>query len=319
MPKIKNQGSLFPDFTSDDPEAVALLKLLYFFKRSFDQVAISLCVSHFQPLDLLFQLSKNELKNFFMNHRHIGGYIASTFLTDPTYLKKASKYAEKQLNLLSSKTPGELILRTHSRFPKSLLRSSFPIDWIFAYPKKIENLRSPIVAIIGSRRSSPKQLESAKNIAEYVSGEGGTVVTGLASGADTAAYQGARSHPTSIIGVIGTGIKKMYPNSNRLILDELLNNGGYLLTEFPSNFSGNSTSFILRNRIIASLSDLVIAVSGNYASGTAHTIRFAHDMGVSIMSVGADIKNGISTLVTELGGKDMDILSVKQHIKKLGK
>ncbi len=263
--------------------------------------------------------SLESLKDFFSSHGHIGGYIVSTPITNAHRQKQARQYAENQLNILSTRAPGVLLMKTDPRFPKDLLRARFPIEWIFCHPKPLPSFPCPRVAIIGSRRSSPEQLDVAQAVAQTVNEEGGVVITGLATGADSAAYQAVHGRPRSLIAVLGNGIRKMYPASNKPMLDELIRSGGFILSEVPPDFAGNATSFILRNRIIASLADLVVAVSGAYASGTAHTIRFAQEAGVPIMSADPDTRSGITQLVLELGGRKVDPASIPKVIQGLGK
>ena len=145
------------------------------------------------------------------------------------------------------------------------------------------------------------------------------MITGLASGADIAAYEGVRGARHSFVGVLGNGILNMYPPEHKPLVEELIRNGGYVVTEVPPTLPGNATSFVSRNRIIAVLADMVVVVSGGYAGGTAHTVHFAHEAGVPIISADPAVNSGITQLVLELGGKRVTVPDLPETIRKLGK
>jgi DNA protecting protein DprA len=321
---VSHQQSLFPDLLGDLPmpvfqDGTALLALFYFFKHGFDHGALSLCIRHFRPLETIFGTTEKELKEFFSSHGHVEGYMASVLVVDPHHREQAFQYAQRQATILSTQVPGVLLTRTDSHFPKPLWRARYPVEWVFCHPGLLRDLPSPRVAVVGSRRSSAKQLDMAKAVARLVRAAGGIVVTGLAAGADAAAYEGVHDIPRSVIGVLGTGIRKIYPSNHKFMLDEMSQSGGFIVTELPPEFAGNRVSFILRNRIIASLSDLVVAVSGTYTSGTSYTIRFAHEIGVPIVSMDPDGISGITQLVQQLGGRHINIDELHIAIRNLEK
>jgi len=133
----------------------------------------------------------------------------------------------------------------------------------------------------------------------------GTVITGLATGADAAAHTAARDTEALLVAVLGSGVAKPYPPSSSRLVEELLSGRGTVLTEVPPDYTPNADAFVLRNRIVAALADVVVAVSGKYASGTAHTIRFAADAKVPVLSADPAPNSGITKLVLELGGEVM--------------
>ncbi len=313
------QEGLFPPFGRPaSSDGMALLTLFYYFRR--DHGALSLCMRHFRPLEKVLAATEDELKELFREHGHLRAYVASFQMSNPHQQMKAQEYADQQMRLLSKKAQGVLLLRTDPYFPQDLLRAQFPVDWVFCHPGPLPaTLPAPKVAVVGSRRSTEPQLEVAKTVAQVVSGVGGTVITGLASGADIAAYEGVRGTRHSFVGVLGNGILNMYPPEHKPLVEELIRNGGYVVTEVPPTALGNATSFISRNRIIATLADAVVVVSGDYASGTAHTVRFGHEAGVSIISADPAMNSGITRLVHELGGKHVTVPDLPDAIRKLGK
>ncbi len=310
-------------FFSHEPDQVdqelikIFLSLFYFANLNLDYQTLSVLVKHFkEDLRYIYSKSEDELKTVFAQYYCIKGYVNTSYFQDEYHVSRALKYADNQLKLLGSNTRGRVVLRTEETFPKQLLVSDFDINWLFVHPSKLPSLAKPIVAIVGSRHSSQQQLDAARNAAKLVALKGGTVITGLATGADTAAYEGAMEHNGQVIGVLGTGIRKMYPKENAIAVQNIISSDGYIISELPPDFPGNRSSFILRNRIIAALSDVIIGVSGKYYSGTGHTIRFGHQMKKKLISLDPDNRSGISELIEERGGKALTPNQIELQLER---
>lgn len=314
------QEGLFAPFGRPaSPDGMALLYLFYFFRRATEHGALSIGMRHFRPLEKIMTATEDELRDLFRAHGHLRAYVASAQMANLQQRMKAREYANEQVRLLTKRARGVLLLRTEPYFPQGLLRAQFPVDWIFCHPGPLPTLPSPRVGVVGSRQSTEEQLDIAQAVAQVVGDHGGTVITGFASGADVAAYEGVRGTGRSFIGVLGNGILNMYPPEHKALVEELIRNGGYVVTELPPTTPGNATSFISRNRIIATLADAVVAVSGGYSSGTAYTVRFAHEAEVPIISADSDMNSGITQLVLELGGKRVAVPDLPEMVRQLGK
>jgi DNA protecting protein DprA len=288
--------------TPDEAEVDALLQLFYY-RRILDYQALSLCIQHFKPLRRFFEATEVELRGFFSQFMHLRGTVDAWQLADPNKHRAARDYGERlKQQLQGGDFRGELLLASHPAFPERLKRSKLPINWLFCHPQAPANPRSTTVAIIGSRRSTQEQLSAARITANLLVEIGATVITGLASGADEAAHRGASQKLESVIAVLGSGVRQVTPKSRLQEVQTLIAHGGTVLTEVPADYEPNAQAFVLRNRIVSSLADVVVAVSGKYASGTAHTIRFAADAQTPIISIDPAPNSGISQLVLELGG-----------------
>jgi hypothetical protein len=289
---------------TEDADAHALLSL-FFFRRILDHRALSLCVQHFRPLSRFFQQSEGELKAFFAQNNHLRGYVDASQLASGSQRAGAFRYAERMEGLMRGPFPGSLVLSDNPRFVPRLRNSRLGIHWVFCHPSARIPMSGPAVAIIGSRDSTRQQLEAACDVAHAVGAMRGTVITGLATGADAAAHTAARDTEALLVAVLGSGVAKPYPPSSSRLVEELLSGRGTVLTEVPPDYTPNADAFVLRNRIVAALADVVVAVSGKYASGTAHTIRFAADAKVPVLSADPAPNSGITKLVLELGGEVM--------------
>lgn len=100
------------------------------------------------------------------------------------------------------------------------------------------------------------------------------VVSGLAYGIDIYAHRAALKNKLSTIGVLAHGLDRIYPAAHRKTAIEMLENGG-LLTEFLSETNPDRQNFVMRNRIVAGMSDATIVVESAVKGGALITADIA--------------------------------------------
>lgn len=140
---------------------------------------------------------------------------------------------------------------------------------------------SRAVAIVGSRRASNRGRRVAYEIASRLARNDIAVVSGLASGIDTAAHKGALSVGGSTIAVFGTGIELVYPEANRELAGRIAETGA-CVSQFLASMRGSKGSFPARNRVITGMSLGVVVVEASEASGTRSAINAALRQGRQI-------------------------------------
>jgi len=145
------------------------------------------------------------------------------------------------------------------------------------------------IAIVGTRRCSPYGMKASAKIAGEIARHGGVVVTGLAAGIDGAAAEGALREGGSVIGVLGTGVERVYPPNHKDLFDAVLENGA-LVSEYPTGAEPLGHHFPRRNRIITGLSlALVVLEIPTAKSGAMHSVDHALEQGRDIFVVPANI------------------------------
>src|SRR5207248_6781853 len=112
-------------------------------------------------------------------------------------------------------------------------------------------------AVIGSRRTTHYGLESAKKLAYQLAYAGLTVISGLARGIDTAAHQGALAAKGRTIGVIGSGLSRLYPPENAALAEKIRSGNGAIVSEFSMEIEPERQTFRMRNRIISGWSQVL--------------------------------------------------------------
>ena len=168
-------------------------------------------------------------------------------------------------------------------FPKSLKEipsspESIYIRGNFSSPEKA-------IAIVGTRKSSPEGEKVAGTMAFELAKRGMVIVSGLAFGIDSAAHQGALEAGGTTWAVLGGGIDKVYPTSNKNLADKIIQGGGCLISEYPPGTESLAYQFILRNRLISGISQAVVVIEAPQKSGALATARFAFKQKRRVMAV----------------------------------
>ncbi|QEY25676.1 DNA-protecting protein DprA [Neisseria zalophi] len=182
-----------------------------------------------------------------------------------------------------------LMLLCDNDFPTMLTEGITPPPLLFLRGC-VELLQQPAIAIVGSRHATPQALRIAHDFGKAISKHDIPVVSGMASGIDTAAHQGALSENGGTIAVWGTGIDRIYPQSNRDLAYQIAEKG-LIISEFPLGTRPLAGNFPRRNRLIAALSKAVLVVEAAPESGSLITARLAGEMGREVMAVPGSIDN----------------------------
>jgi DNA processing protein len=150
-------------------------------------------------------------------------------------------------------------------------------------------LERPQLAIVGSRRASPPALDTAAAFSRYLAQAGFTITSGLAVGIDGAAHRAALQAGGGTIGVLGTGLQKLYPQRHKSLAQAMIDNGSALVSEYPLDAGPLPGNFPRRNRIISGLSLGVLVVEASLASGSLITARLAAEQGREVYAIPGSI------------------------------
>ncbi|MCC6490645.1 MAG: DNA-protecting protein DprA [Candidatus Hydrogenedentes bacterium] len=140
------------------------------------------------------------------------------------------------------------------------------------------------VAVVGTRRASPYGLRMAEKFGRELAARGVTVVSGLATGVDTAAHRGALSAGGRTIAVLGNGVDVVYPQQNADLMDQITRQGA-VISQFPMGTKPSPGQFPYRNRIISGMSQGTLIVEAPLSSGALITARQAAEQGREVFAV----------------------------------
>lgn len=177
----------------------------------------------------------------------------------------------------------DLIAFDDEGYPPLLREIASPPLLLYALGHRDVLLKKQI-AIVGSRRASPRALELAAELAEGLVAADIVVTSGLALGVDTAAHQGALQGEGETVAVMANGLGSVYPFSNAPLAARIAETG-VLLSEQPPWVGPKAGLFPRRNRIVSGLSLGVLVVQGHLKSGSLITARLALEQNREVMAV----------------------------------
>lgn len=151
----------------------------------------------------------------------------------------------------------------------------------------------PAIGIVGTRKASGYGLQIAEKMGAQIAACGGMVVSGGASGVDSAAMQYALSQEGWVVGVLGCGPDVVFPASNRQLFAKM-EEKGCLLSEYPPGTPGYKWHFPQRNRLISGISHGVLVVEAPERSGALITARYAMEQGREVFVVPGNISSATS-------------------------
>ena len=114
------------------------------------------------------------------------------------------------------------------------------------------------------------------------------VVSGLATGIDAAAMQGALQTGTPTVGVLGTGVDVIFPRENKELFRRV-EACGCILSEFLPKTPGYKWNFPKRNRLISGLSVATLVVEAPERSGALSTARQALSQNRDVFAVPGNV------------------------------
>ncbi|TMP18568.1 DNA-protecting protein DprA [Pseudoalteromonas sp. S2721] len=239
-----------------------------------------IALSQKQPLDELFKLSSLELQQLGLSQSQADNLVNTDWQLVAHYQEQISTLKIKVISYFDSNYP-------------PLLKQIASAPILLFCLGNTELLRSPQIAIVGSRNATPTGLEIAAEFAHQLSSVGMTVTSGMALGIDGAAHKGALAGTGNTIAVLGTGIDIAYPKRHSLLIKQVAERG-LLVSEFLPGTAANAANFPRRNRIISGLSLGVLIVEAQIKSGSLVTVRYALEQNKEVFAVPGSIKGPLS-------------------------
>ncbi len=230
---------------------------------------------------------------------------------------RAFDEAKEELNRIKQQK-ADIITLNDARYPELLKQISDPPPYLYARGMPDTPLQGPCVAIVGTRFPSAYGENITREIASALTGEGFTIVSGMAKGIDSIAHKTAIKHKGRTIAVWGTGINRIYPPENKQLAQDIAKYG-LILTEYPAGTPPLDVNFPERNRIISGLSVAVIVTEASLNSGTMITVSHALDQGREVFAVPGQIHSmmsqGTNRLIKQVGNMVDSVDNLVREIK----
>ena len=208
-----------------------------------------------------------------------------------------------------------------SKYPEQLREIKNPPSRLYA-KGNIQLLKEFGIAVVGSRKNTQYGERMCKSFVKNLVNYNIAVISGLAEGIDSIAHTTCLKNSGKTIAILPSGLENIYPSKNRELANEIIKNGGLLLSEYENYVKADSNKFLERNRIVAGLARGTLVVEGGIRSGTSVTARYTLKSGNPVFCIPSSIENikGITpnelikkgcNLITEIN----DILNYFPNIK----
>ncbi len=187
---------------------------------------------------------------------------------------------------------------------RDLRRDELP-EHLYEIPEPPENLRiwgtppnldNKFLAIVGSRKFSHYGREVCESLIAGLAGYPITIVSGLALGIDAIAHRAALKAGLQTISFPGSGLgrKVLHPHSHVNLAEEIVENGGGIISEYEDGMPAGTWTFPRRNRIMAGLCHATIVIEAEKKSGTLITSRLATEYNREVGAVPGPISTPTS-------------------------
>lgn len=178
-------------------------------------------------------------------------------------------------------------------------------------PADLTALARRSVAVVGARSCTSYGDLVAADFGAGIADRGFTVVSGAAFGIDAAAHRGALAVDGVTLAVLAGGVDRAYPVAHDGLLRRIADTGA-VISEVAPGSAPTRPRFLLRNRLIATMTTGTIVVEAGLRSGSLNTARTAAEhnrpVGVvpgpvtSMVSAGCHQarRDGIAEIVTDV-------------------
>jgi DNA processing protein len=241
----------------------------------FGPARLGLLAKRFENFKDAFLASESQLTAAGLDPEIVTNFLA---LREKINLEQESeKLAKEQIKILSFKD---------KNYPKLLLEIP-KLPPILYYKGQMETADELCVAVVGTRMISNYGRTIIPGLLEPLVDAGAVIVSGMAFGVDSASHEVAIKKNRRTIAVLGGGLdeKSLYPKHHALLAQQILDNGGALISEYPIGTPNFKQNFVARNRIISGISIATIVVECDLQSGTLITAKHALDQNRTVYAV----------------------------------
>lgn len=249
------------------------LWLRLFFAKGVGGATFAKWLDAFKSVEAVFEADQETLENC---AKQPGAYLA---IHDPRLDVMVDR-----LHREHSVWPDARILTPACEsYPRRLLTASaFPAALFVR--GTLEN-HLPSVAVVGSRKPKGDRAAVTREWCRQMVEAGASIVSGMATGIDAAAHEGALQAPGHTVAVLGTGLAKTYPWRHAALQDRILASGGAVVSQFAPHAPSHRGFFAARNATIAGMADALVVIQAGKNSGALITAKDAKRFGRPVLAV----------------------------------
>jgi len=201
------------------------------------------------------------------------------------------EHAVKSLNSVR----GRFITPADDEWPVTLddLDTSAPIGLWCTGNGSLSEITQQSLAVVGARSATSYGERIAYELGAQAANENVGVISGAAYGIDAAAHRGTLAGRGKTVAVMACGVDVAYPVSHRGLLSNITDSG-VVVSEAPPGSKPHKHRFLIRNRLIAALSQTTVVVEAALRSGSLSTANWAHVLNRQIWGIPGPITSATS-------------------------
>lgn len=240
-------------------------------------------IDYFKDPKLAWEADNKQLKEIGIPQNVLErlGEARKTF--DPeSNLENLQKYGIKWVSVFDDEYP-------------AALKQIYDPPIILYYKGEIKPQDDFSIAIVGTRKMTGYGKLVTEKFATYLTTSGLTIVSGLARGVDSTAHWSAVKERGRTIAILGGGVNQIYPPENISLVNQIIEDHGAVMSEYPPDYPSLPGNFPARNRIISGLSKAVLVTEADVDSGSLITARVAIEQGKDVFAVPGPITSILSS------------------------
>ncbi len=172
-----------------------------------------------------------------------------------------------------------IVTITDKDYPSKLSSLGNKRPVILFYKGDLSIAEEDSIAIVGTRAPSEWSQRVEKQLTnKIIELSDRVIVSGLAQGCDTIAHKTCIESGGKTVAVLPCGIHNIFPEENKALCEDILDNGGLLISEYLPISEATQYTFVERDTLIAAISDATFVVECGVKSGTMHTVDSAEKL-----------------------------------------
>lgn len=166
-------------------------------------------------------------------------------------------------------------------------------EYIF-FRGSLPESRVSSVAIVGTRKPTSYGKEVTHTLATDLARRGVLIISGLALGTDSIAHRACLEAGGTTLAVMANSVDQVYPRTHFELAEQIVKQGGALLSEYEPPTDLRTYQLLARNRIVSGLADAIVITEAAERSGTLSTAAHALEQGKEVFVVPGNITSPMS-------------------------
>ncbi len=210
----------------------------------------------------------------------------------------------------------DVIKISGDRYPALLKNINNPPSGLYYKGEWNSDIFENCLGVVGSRRMTAYGKETTHRLVSEIAAAGITIVSGFMFGIDAEGHRAALEGNGKTVAVMPCGIDIIHPSYQKRLQENIIKEGGMVISEFERKFPPRAWTYPRRNRIVAGLSKAVMVVEAAEKSGSLITANFAKEFERKVFAVPGPLSSKVSEGTNRLIKEGAEIVTGAEDIIK---